>query len=136
MESRFDGFEPDNINGYINETGFDLTQADAIAYSRYLITQTDRLKLEYWSKKNTQELLSGTVTEFNWFLTKEAFVGEFHPLLSLLLQMKRLFFLLNMPLEFRKKNFQNTVCSEANTVPFSAVLKDRDLTNTTIFFCS
>ncbi|MGK0380159.1 MAG: hypothetical protein ACJA1Z_003992, partial [Patiriisocius sp.] len=45
-------FEPDNINGYINETGFYLTEANAIAYSRYLITQAHSLKLEYWSKKH------------------------------------------------------------------------------------
>ncbi|WP_415374005.1 endo alpha-1,4 polygalactosaminidase [Patiriisocius sp. Uisw_017] len=52
MEACFDGFEPDNINGYINETGFYLTEANAIAYSRYLITQAHSLKLEYWSKKH------------------------------------------------------------------------------------
>lgn len=38
-EKGFDAAEPDNLNGYQNNTGFPLTQADAIIFSRWLIKE-------------------------------------------------------------------------------------------------
>jgi hypothetical protein len=32
----FDGVEPDNVDGYANDSGFDLTPADQLAYNRML----------------------------------------------------------------------------------------------------
>ena len=31
----FDGFEPDNVDGYLNDTGFDLTATDQLEFNSW-----------------------------------------------------------------------------------------------------
>jgi hypothetical protein len=47
----FDAIEPDNINGYQNNTGFSLSQDDAIIFSNWLITEAHSRGLSIGQKK-------------------------------------------------------------------------------------
>lgn len=52
----FDVLDPDNINGYENDTGFDLTRTDAVRYIRWLADEAHRQGLAL-SLKNGEALI-------------------------------------------------------------------------------
>ena len=134
QEKGFDGFEPDNINGYQNETGFNLSQEDAKIYSRWLIEEAHNRGLSI-GQKNAEELIPEMVDEFDWFLSEDAYVEGFYQQLSPYISANKAVFFVEYTDRVSETEFQNQVCPEAASRNFSAVLKDRDLTNVT-FYCN
>ncbi|WP_194850625.1 endo alpha-1,4 polygalactosaminidase [Nonlabens antarcticus] len=130
----FDGIEPDNINGYQNNSGFDLTKKDAITFSRWLIREAHERGLSI-GQKNAEELIPTLVNEFDWFLAEDAFVDEFYTQLTPYIDANKAVFLVEYTDRMRRTDFNNQVCPEARRLQYSSVLKDRDLTNTT-FYCN
>jgi len=130
----FDGIEPDNINGYQNNTGFNLTEEDAKLYSRWLIAEAHNRGLSI-GQKNAEELIPEMVNEFDWLLTEDAFVENFYQQLSPYINADKAVFFVEYTDRISEEDFQNLVCPEATSQNFSAVLKDRDLTNVT-FYCN
>jgi len=128
----FDGIEPDNINGYQNNTGFNLTQENAIAYCRYLIEQAHLRDLSI-GQKNAEELIPTLVDEFDWFLAEDAYVEDFYQQLTPFITAEKAVFLVEYTDRISEANFQSMVCPEASARNYSAVLKDRDLTDTTLY---
>jgi hypothetical protein len=90
MEARLDlcadkGFlavEPDNIDGYDNETGFDITRDDQVAYLHWLIGQAHKRGLAI-GQKNAPDLISDLVNEMDFALLESAwrdnFLADFTP---------------------------------------------------------
>ncbi len=130
----FDGFEPDNINGYQNNTGFNLTQEDAKTYSRWLIEEAHNRGLSI-GQKNAEELVPEMVDEFDWFLSEDAYVDDFYQQLSPYISANKAVFFVEYTDRISETDFQNLVCPEAASQNFSAILKDRDLTDVT-FYCN
>lgn len=130
----FDGIEPDNMNGYQNNTGFDISEDDAIVYSRWLIAQAHSLGLSI-GQKNSEELIPTLYDEFDWILTEDAFVDDFYEELTPFITAGKAVFLVEYTDRISFENFQTQVCPEAITRNYSAVLKDRDLTDVT-FYCN
>lgn len=64
LRARFDGIEPENINGYQNDTGFPLSEADAIIFSRWLIEEAHSRDLHI-GQKNAEELVGEMVDEYD-----------------------------------------------------------------------
>ena len=128
----FDAIEPDNINGYQNNTGFNLTEEDAKAYSRFLIEEAHSRGLSL-GQKNAEELIPDMVDEFDWILTEDAYVENFYPQLSPYITANKAVFFVEYTDRITEGAFQAEVCLEANARNYSAVLKDRDLTDTTIY---
>ncbi|MCF6307418.1 MAG: endo alpha-1,4 polygalactosaminidase [Flavobacteriaceae bacterium] len=134
QEKGFDGIEPDNINGYQNNTGFNLTEEDAKVYSRWLIEEAHSRGLSI-GQKNAEELIPEMVDEFDWLLTEDAFVDDFYQQLSPYISANKAVFFVEYTDQISQEDFQNLVCPEATSQNFSAVLKDRDLTDVT-FYCN
>lgn len=128
----FDGIEPDNINGYQNDTGFNLTQEDAKVYCRYLIEQAHTRGLSI-GQKNAEELIPDMVDEFDWLLSEDAYVENFYQQLTPYIAANKAVFFVEYTDRISATDFQTMVCPEAETRNYSAVLKDRDLTTTTIY---
>jgi hypothetical protein len=51
-----DGVEPDNIDGYTNDTGFPLTAADQLTYNRYLAAQAHKRGLSIALKNDLNQI--------------------------------------------------------------------------------
>lgn len=51
-----DGVEPDNVDGYANDTGFPLTAADQLAYNRFLATEAHRRGLAVGLKNDVEQV--------------------------------------------------------------------------------
>ncbi len=132
QEKGFDGVEPDNINGYQNDTGFNLTEADALAYSRFLIAEAHERGLSI-GQKNAEELVPELVDEYDWFLAEDAYIDNFYQQLSPYISANKAVFLVEYTDRVSATEFQLQVCPEATARGYSAVLKDRDLTSVTVY---
>jgi hypothetical protein len=66
----FDGVEPDNVDGFQNDTGFVLTAADQIAYNRWFAEQAHARELSIGLKNDMDQALA-LVGDFDWALTEE-----------------------------------------------------------------
>ncbi|MEZ4875762.1 MAG: endo alpha-1,4 polygalactosaminidase [Flavobacteriaceae bacterium] len=91
QQKGFDGIEPDNMNGYQNNTGFTLSEEDAKIYSRWLIEKAHERGLSI-GQKNAEELVPDLADEFDWILTEDAYVENFYQQLTpILMPIRRSF---------------------------------------------
>jgi len=75
-EKGCDGVEPDNVDGFSNENGFDLTAGDQIEYNRFIAAEAHARGLSV-GLKNDLDQLADLVGDFNWALNEECFTfGE------------------------------------------------------------
>ena len=70
-----DGVEPDNIDGYTNNTGFDLTYADQLTYNTWLAEQAHLRGLSI-GLKNDLNQIPDLVDDFDWALNEQCFEFE------------------------------------------------------------
>lgn len=75
LEKGCNGVDPDNVNGYTNETGFPLTYEDQIAYNKWLAEQAHQRGLSI-GLKNALEQIEDLVEYFDWALNEECFAYE------------------------------------------------------------
>lgn len=66
----FDAVDPDNLNGFTQDTGFPLTQADALAYQRALIELAHDRGLGI-GLKNTMELIPELADEVDFAVNEQ-----------------------------------------------------------------
>ena len=67
-----DGIEPDNIDGYINDTGFPLTADDQLVFNRWLADQAHSRGLSI-GLKNDLNQVGQLVESFDWALNEQCF---------------------------------------------------------------
>ncbi len=70
-----DGVEPDNVDGYINDTGFPLTYADQLNYNRFLAAEAHARGLSV-GLKNDLGQIPDLVADFDWALNEECFTYQ------------------------------------------------------------
>lgn len=68
----FDGIEPDNVDGYLNDTGFDLTAADQLGFNIWLAETAHERGLSI-GLKNDMDQAPELVQYFDWALNEECF---------------------------------------------------------------
>lgn len=67
-----DGVEPDNVDGYANDTGFPLTAEDQLAYNRRLSDEAHERGLSI-GLKNDLDQIPGLLNWFDWALNEQCF---------------------------------------------------------------
>lgn len=67
-----DGVEPDNVDGYTNDSGFPLTGAHQFAYNRWLAQQAHSRGLSI-GLKNDLDQIPQLVSDFDWALNEQCF---------------------------------------------------------------
>jgi hypothetical protein len=70
-----DGVEPDNVDGYANDSGFPLTFADQIAYDTWLAERAHERLLSV-GLKNDLEQIGDLLPYFDWALNEECFTYD------------------------------------------------------------
>jgi len=65
-----DGVEPDNVDGFANESGFPLTAADQLAFNRFLAAEAHVRGLSI-GLKNDLDQAADLVADFDWALVEE-----------------------------------------------------------------
>jgi len=72
VEKKCDGVDPDNVNGYANDTGFPLTDEDQLAYNRWLAEEAHARNLSI-GLKNDLDQIEDLVAYFDWALNEQCF---------------------------------------------------------------
>ncbi|MEE9362128.1 MAG: endo alpha-1,4 polygalactosaminidase [Cellulophaga sp.] len=122
----FDAVEPDNINGYENNTGFPLTKEDAKTYCKWLIKEAHKRGLSI-GQKNAVELIPDLVDEFDWILTESAFAQGWHLQIKAYIAKNKAVFLTEYTDTLSEAEFQSDVCPVAKANNFFAILKNKSL---------
>ncbi len=68
----FDGVDPDNLNGFLNDTGFPLTAEDQLRFNRWLADQAHARGLATGLKNDTEQLIA-LLPFFDWVLVESCF---------------------------------------------------------------
>lgn len=71
----FDGVDPDNVNGYTNDTGFPLTAADQLAFNRWVASRAHELGLAV-GLKNDMEQARQLEPHFDFAVLEQCFLYE------------------------------------------------------------
>ena len=115
-----DGIEPDNIQSYLDNTGFPLTYDDQIEYNRFLANEAHNRNLSIGLKNNAQQI-PDLVHHFDWVLNESCFqYNECEPYLAFIENGKAVF-----STEYIQQT--NTFCPQANAMNFNAIKKKINL---------
>lgn len=122
-EKGFDGVEPDNMDGYQNDTGFPLTYADQLAFNRWLADEAHARGLSI-GLKNDPEQAADLLAYFDWALTEDCFAqGWCEQMLPFIQAGKPV-----LAAEYLDSGASlESLCPQAQALNFSLILKKRNL---------
>ena len=112
----FDGMEPDNVDGYANDTGFPLAYNDQIAYNTFIANEAHGRGLSV-GLKNDLDQIADLLSTFDWALDEECFYySECSKLVPFIKAAKPVF-------EVEYSLPVNKFCPEANALNFNSMKK-------------
>lgn len=117
-----DGVEPDNVDGYANDSGFALTGADQLDFNRFLATEAHARGLSI-GLKNDLDQVTDLVADFDWALNEECFEYDECDLLAPFVSADKAVF----TVEYGSASLADTVCPDANSRDFDTLIKNLDL---------
>lgn len=115
-----DGVDPDNLDGYQNDTGFNLTPDDQLVYNKFLSQSAHDRGLKI-GLKNDLDQAADLVSYFDWIIVEECFTYNECNLLNPFLGERKPVFLIEYelaPVEF---------CLEAKQMGVNALKKNLEL---------
>jgi hypothetical protein len=120
VEKDCDGVDPDNVNGYTNETGFPLTDQDQMQFNIWLAESAHARGLAI-GLKNDLEQIPDLLPYFDWALNEQCFYYEECNLLLPFIEAGKPVF--NIEYELEIVDF----CNEANQMGFNSIRKNYEL---------
>lgn len=115
-----DGVDPDNVNGYENDTGFPLTYDDQIAFNVYLATAAHERGLSI-GLKNDLNQIEDLLPYFDWIINEECFSFDECGLLLPFVDAGKPVFVIEYDLP------PQDFCEQANRMNFNALHKNWEL---------
>jgi hypothetical protein len=116
----FDAMEPDNVDGYANDSGFPLTYNDQIAYNTFIANEAHARGLSA-GLKNDLEQITDLLPSFDWALDEQCFqYTECGKLLPFIKTGKAVF-------EVEYSLPTSKFCPEANSLNFNSMKKHLNL---------
>ncbi|KRT57715.1 protein of unknown function (DUF5011) [endosymbiont of Ridgeia piscesae] len=115
-----DGVEPDNVDGYTNSSGFELTGEDQLAYNRWLAAQAHQRGLSI-GLKNDLNQVEALLDDFDWALNEQCFEYEECDLLMPFIEAGKAVFGVTYG------GAADAICPVANEMGFSWLMKNWDL---------
>ena len=115
-----DGVDPDNVDGYLNDTGFPLTADDQLTFNKFLSRSAHRRGLAI-GLKNDLDQAAELVTYFDWIINEECFYYQECNLLLPFLDQGKPVFVIEYELS------PDEFCPKANLLGFNALHKNWEL---------
>lgn len=115
-----DGIDPDNVNGYTNDTGFPLTANDQKRYNIFLAEAAHQRELLI-GLKNDLEQIPQLLSDFDWIINEECFFYRECELLLPFIQAGKPVFVIEYELE------PSDFCPQALQMNFNALRKNWEL---------
>lgn len=125
VKKGFDGVEPDNLDGYTNQTGFPLTYADQLTFNRWVADAAHARGLAVGLKNDPDQVVD-LLEWFDYALLESCLVeGWCNQLMPFLNEGKPV-----VMIEYQHRNASLAVmCPAADALGFDAMIKDRELSN-------
>jgi hypothetical protein len=121
-QKKCDGVEPDNVDGYQNDTGFSLTAAQQLAFNRFLATEAHTRSLSV-GLKNDVDQIGDLSTSFDWALNEECIkYSECDGYSAFTGSGKAVFHV-----EYGDASLVDTVCPQTLPLRFSTLIKKLEL---------
>ncbi len=115
---RCNGVEPDNVDGFANDTGLNLTRDDELDYLRFLLAEAHGRGLSI-GLKNALDLVATLVGQFDWALNEECLkYAECASLRPFITSGKAVFHV-----EYGDSSLLGTVCGDSSIAGFSTLIK-------------
>jgi len=119
----FDAVEPDNIDGYLNDTGFPLSAEDQLRYNRWFADEAHVRGLSV-GLKNNPEQVEALVAHFDWALTESCVAEGWCEQMRPFLQARKPVF----ATEYTDTGMTiDRLCAAASRLQINAILKHRSL---------
>lgn len=115
-----DGVEPDNVDGYKNDSGFPLTAEDQLRYNKWLSKEAHTRNLSI-GLKNDLDQINELVTYFDWALNEQCFEYDECKQLTPFIKAGKAVF----GVEYNIK--PSKFCSKANQMNFDWLYKNLNL---------
>lgn len=130
-----DGVEPDNVDGYANDSGFDLSAADQLAYNRLLATGAHGRGLAI-GLKNDLDQIADLVDDFDFAVNEQCFQYDECDLLTPFIDQDKAV----LQAEYRQNYVDDTaarasLCQEALARQFSTLILPLDLDDAFRYSC-
>jgi hypothetical protein len=119
-QKKCDGVDPDNVDGYTNDTGFPLTYQDQITYNTWMADQAHRRGLAA-GLKNDLDQIPDLISHFDWALNEQCFQYNECGLLLPFIQANKPVF--GIEYQGRPASF----CPQANALNFDELKKHLEL---------
>src|SRR5262249_13554995 len=120
VTKRCDGVEPDNVDGFANNTGFPLTAADQLDYNPFLAAQAPARTLSVGLKNDPNQVPS-LIGDFDWELDEECLqFSECDAFAPFIAANKAVFHV-----EYSDVTNAATVCPLVRPLRFSTLIKHR-----------
>lgn len=120
LQKNCDGVDPDNVNGFQNDTGFPLTSADQLAFNIYLADAAHARGLKI-GLKNDLDQIPDLLPYFDWALNEECFSFNECQKLTPFVQAGKPVFVIEYELSIEE------FCMQANEMNFNALQKNWEL---------
>jgi hypothetical protein len=117
-----DGVEPDNVDGYTNNPGFNFDDLDQLDYNRFLASQAHARGLSI-GLKNDLDQIEALLDDFDWALNEECFSYDECDLLQPFIGAGKAVF----NVEYGPAGLADTICPQANALNFDSLIKNWDL---------
>jgi hypothetical protein len=123
-----DGVDPDNIDGYTDNTGFDLTEASAIDYLTFLAEGAHGLNLSL-GLKNAAEIVNQTIDMMQWEVNEQCVQYQECDVFQPFIAAGKPVFHIEYPSSAPdvSASTKKGICDDPTAQGFSTILKDMDL---------
>jgi len=120
VEKGCDGVDPDNLDGYENETGFPIKASDQLIYNKFLSQSALSRGLSIGLKNDLNQAVE-LEPYFDWSINEECFYYQECSLLSPFIEAGKPVFVIEYELE------PDEFCLQANQLGFNALVKNWEL---------
>jgi len=123
-----DGVDPDNVDGYSFDTGFDLTEESAIDYLTFLAQGAHGLNMSI-GLKNAAEIVNQTISLWQWAVNEQCLQYQECDVFQPFIDAGKPVFHIEYPSEAPdvSASVKKGICGDPSTRGFSTILKDMDL---------
>jgi len=130
-----DGVDPDNMNGYINDTGFKLTYNDQLRYNKYMAKEAKKRGLLV-ALKNDLAQIPDLVDDFDFVVNEECFeYNECEKLLPFIEKNKAVFNIEYKHSYIVNDYYRAQICKKAKQMNFSTLFLDLKLDDSLYITC-
>ncbi len=130
-----DGVEPDNMDGYTNKSGFNLTSQDQLAYNRFIANEAHKRGLAV-GLKNDLDQISELVEYFDFAVNEQCFeYSECDALLPFINHGKPVLTAEYLDKYVNSSSERGAICQESRDNQFSTLILPLDLNDSFRFSC-